>query len=97
MTDLFMDASKWKTLDDLYDSFFEAVKAPAWHGRNLNAVRDSIGVGQINEIEVPYRLVLTHYDRVSGHLKEATEIFIQVVSDLEKKGIPVKIRIENSN
>ncbi len=92
-----MDATNWKSLDDLYDSFFVAVHAPAWHGRNLNAVRDSIGGGQINEIEVPYCLVLRHYDRISGHLKEETDIFIEVVSDLEKGRVPVKIRAENSS
>jgi RNAse (barnase) inhibitor barstar len=95
MKELFMDASKWNSLDDLYDSFFEAVKAPAWHGRNLNAVRDSIRAGQINEIEVPYCLVLKHSDRIPAHLKENAEFFIELVSNLAKEGIPVKIRIEN--
>ncbi len=89
-----MDASKWKTLDDLYDSFFEAVKAPVWHGRNLNAVRDSVGVGQINGIEVPYCLVLKNYHQLSDQLKEKADNFVELISDLEREGTPVKIRVD---
>jgi RNAse (barnase) inhibitor barstar len=95
--ELFMDASQWKTIDDLYLSFFEAVKAPAWHGKNLDAVRDSIGTGRINGIEVPYCLVLRNYDHLPDHLKEKTDFFIEAISDLAKEGIPVEIRIESSN
>jgi RNAse (barnase) inhibitor barstar len=97
MKELFMDASQWKTADDLYLSFFEAVEAPAWHGKNLDAVRESIGAGRINGIEVPYRLVLRNYDHLPGHLKEKADAFIQVISDLAKEGIPVEIRIESSS
>ncbi len=52
MKELILDASNWRNHDDMYLSFFEAVKAPKWHGKNFNALRDSIKAGQINEIEV---------------------------------------------
>jgi RNAse (barnase) inhibitor barstar len=95
MKEFFMDAGKWKSLDDLYLSFFEAVKAPAWHGKNLNAIHDSIGGGQVNGVEVPYRLVFKNYDQLSGDLKEKIDFFIEVVSDLAKEGVPVEVRIES--
>ena len=93
MKELFMDAAQWKSIDDLYLSFFEAVKAPAWHGKNLNAVRDSIGAGQINGIEVPYRLVIKNYGALSGELKAQTDFFIEVISDLAKEGVQVEVHI----
>lgn len=95
--ELFMDASQWKTTDDLYLSFFEAVKAPAWHGKNLDAVRESIRAGQINGTEVPYCLVLKNYDHLSESLKEKTDAFIEVISTLAKEGVPVEVRVESSN
>jgi len=90
-----MNASSWESSDDLYRAFFHAVQAPAWHGKNLNAIRDSIASGQINKIEVPYRLVFTNYASLSGELKQVTDFFIEAVSDLKKEGISVDVRIEN--
>jgi RNAse (barnase) inhibitor barstar len=58
MREVVIYAHRWRTADDFYDSFFSAVRAPAWHGRNFDALCDSIGDGQINEIEVPYRIVI---------------------------------------
>ena len=66
MTELQLDGSNWKTTDDFYDAFFRAVGAPSWHGRNFNALRDSIITGQINKIELPYTI------HISG-LGNATE------------------------
>jgi len=63
---LILDAANWKNPDDVYDSFFAAVGAPSWHGRNFDALRDSIAGGDINQIEVPYRLVFQNLDQVGN-------------------------------
>jgi len=55
MTELTLNGAEWKTRDDVYDSFFRAVGATDWHGRNFNALRDSIATGSINTVEVRYR------------------------------------------
>src|ERR1044071_7580655 len=54
MKQLELDGTNWKTRDDFYDAFFKAVGAPSWHGRNFNALRDSIITGEINEVELVY-------------------------------------------
>jgi hypothetical protein len=64
LAELIMDAAGCQTRDEFYDLFFGAVGAPDWHGRNFNALRDSIATGQINRIEVPYRLVIANYDKI---------------------------------
>ena len=48
MPTLLLDGARWKTADDFYNAFLEAVGAPPWHGRNFNALRDSIAGGDIN-------------------------------------------------
>jgi RNAse (barnase) inhibitor barstar len=58
MRELILNGAEWKTRDDVYDSFFRLVGAPEWHGRNFDALRDSIATGSINAVEVPYRLVI---------------------------------------
>ena len=97
MRELAMDASEWETVDDLFRSFFRVVGAPSWHGRNFNALRDSVGVGQINDIEVPYRLVFRNFDKIRPAVKEHAEQFIDVIRELADEGVPVEIRVEHSD
>jgi hypothetical protein len=51
-----LDGRRWRTYDDIFDGLLPALGAPHWHGRNINALVDSIGTGSINAIEPPYRL-----------------------------------------
>jgi hypothetical protein len=51
-----IDGRSWRSIDDLYGGLFVALDAPAWHGRNINALIDSMGTGSINGIEPPYLL-----------------------------------------
>jgi RNAse (barnase) inhibitor barstar len=59
-----MDGQNWITSDDFYDAFFQAVGAPSWHGWNFNALRDSIVVGRINKLDVPYLTRLKNYSLI---------------------------------
>jgi len=94
MKELHIDAAKWKSKDDLWLAFFEAVKAPSWHGRNFNALRDSVGTGDINGMEVPYRLVILNYGALSPELKAFTDDFIGVLHELAaKRNVPVEVRV----
>ena len=47
MKQLILDGASWNTKDDVYDGFFKVVGAPSWHGRNLNALNDSIAGEEI--------------------------------------------------
>ncbi len=94
MKELVLDASGWRSRDDLYEAFFAIVQAPAWHGRNLNAVRDSIDAGGINGVKVPYRLVVRNYRLVPESLRAEVEQFAETVRALAREGVRVDIRLE---
>jgi Barstar (barnase inhibitor) len=49
-----LDAGSWATIDDFLDAILAALKAPDWHGRNLNALLDSAIPGDINGVDPPY-------------------------------------------
>lgn len=55
-----LDASRWTTAKDFYNAVLLAIGAPEWHGRNINAVVDSMIWGGINALEPPYTI------RISG-------------------------------
>jgi RNAse (barnase) inhibitor barstar len=89
-----MDSAEWHSTEDFWMSFFAAVKAPSWHGRNFNALRDSIATGDINGIEVPYRIVFINYRLVSTDVKPLADNFTDLITELDNEGVKVSIRIE---
>jgi RNAse (barnase) inhibitor barstar len=49
-----LDAARWRSASDFYDDLLAALGAPDWHGRNFNALIDSMIWGGINAVEPPY-------------------------------------------
>jgi RNAse (barnase) inhibitor barstar len=94
MKELLLDGAEWKTTDDVYDAFFRAVGAASWHGRNFNALNDSILGGNINKVEVPYRLVIQNYDSIGAGAKGMADDFIDLIQEIAATGCPVEIRAE---
>jgi len=94
MKELVLDGAGWTTKDDVYDAFFAAVGAPEWHGRDSDALRDSISTGSINEVEVPYRLVVKNYDRIGPSARGMADDFIDLIRELAGEGCPVEIRAD---
>lgn len=89
---LFLDASQWKTTEVLYQSFFTAVGAPAWHGKNFDALKDSIVTGGINKIEVPYSLVIENFGEMPRSIRAFAEQFVEFIQNLEAAGCPIAIQ-----
>ncbi len=54
-----LDASNWVLWSDFYAALFEGLGSPHWHGKNLDALIDSMVYGGINEIEPPYRIIIS--------------------------------------
>ena len=96
MKEVILDGAGWSTKDDVYDAFFRAMDAPAWHGRNFDALRDSIAGGSINRVEVPYRLVIKNYDKISGGAKGMADDFVDLIHELAEEGCQVEVLTETS-
>ena len=71
--DLHLDATHWQTLEDGWDALGDRLAFPSWHGRNANALLDSIEPGQINGVEAPYTL----------HIRGTSEVCVEVRMFLE--------------
>ena len=61
---IILDAARWRTTDDFYTDLLSALKAPAWHGRNLDALWDTLTerakfddlTNYINGVQPPFRI-----------------------------------------
>ncbi|HEV2577776.1 MAG TPA: barstar family protein [Acidobacteriaceae bacterium] len=96
MREIVLVATEWRTVDDFYDSFFRAVGAPSWHGRNFDALNDSIGTGDINQIEVPYRIAIRGLSGASADARTIAMKFEHLVNRLAENGCPVEITVERN-
>lgn len=94
MKELVLEGAGWQSSDDVYDALFGVVGAPSWHGRNFNALRDSIARGRINEIEVPYRLIIRNYDAMGAGAKSTADGLVQLLRALAEEGCPVEVRTD---
>ena len=94
MRELILNAADWQCRDDLYDAFFLAVGAPAWHGRNFNALRDSILGGDINQLEIPYRIRIQNSSLAGEGARSIIVDFVDLLQDLALEGCPVQVEIE---
>ena len=91
MREIDLAGTNWKTRDDFYDAFFEAVGSPNWHGRNFNALRDSIATGRINNVELPYTIRISGIDKVPLEVRETVESFHDLIKELNSRGYKVDI------
>lgn len=91
MKEIILDGTSWNTRDDFYNAFFKAVGAPNWHGRNFNALRDSITAGQINEIELPYAIHIYGVDKMPVEVKQLVNDFCSLVKEFRSEGYQVDI------
>lgn len=94
MKEIHLDGAGWNDRDDVYDAFFQAVGAPSWHGRNFNALRDSISGGRINKIEVPYIIRLKNYSLVGPGARNMAKDFVALIKELRESGCHVDISVE---
>src|SRR5713101_2430980 len=68
-----LDATRWRAALDLYDDLLPALGSPEWHGRNLNALIDSMIWGGINAVEPPYVVVVLNAANLPKDAREEIE------------------------
>jgi RNAse (barnase) inhibitor barstar len=90
---LTLNGDTWQSADDFYSAFFLAVGAPKWHGRNFNALIDSIQTGRINKIEVPYKIVVQNPPHENQGVHVILRDFADLVGEMQSDGCPVFFQI----
>jgi RNAse (barnase) inhibitor barstar len=81
MKQIELDGSGWQEPNDFYDALLPQLGAPAWHGRNLDALQDSIFVGDINTVEPPIHISVAAIDTLPQTMREFLERVQAVFSE----------------
>lgn len=94
-----LDATKWTTYDDFYNALLPSIGAPEWHGRNLNALVDSMIWGGINAVKPPYAVKISGTTGLPGnvrnHIETAKRALAEGRTDYQKlRGGDVEVAIE---
>lgn len=70
-----------KTEEEFYSDFLPKLDAPKWHGRNLDALADSLITASINGIEPPYTILSVNTDSNLGGLKEFQMRVLEILAE----------------
>lgn len=87
-----LNATKWKSVLDFYNALLPAIGAPAWHGKNPNALVDSMVWGGINAVEPPYTIKIVGSAGLPEDVRDQIEV---VKEDLAKARIEYHNRCGN--
>jgi hypothetical protein len=76
------------------DAVIKGLEGPSWHGRNYNALHDSMVTGSINGIEPPYEIIISGAASVSPEVDDAIRYFIERVTEWRaRQGVEIAARI----
>jgi len=93
--EIILDASRWRTDVDLIEAVIKGLEGPDWHGRNYNALYDSIVGGSINSIEPPYEFVFTHFGTVNAEVGDAIRYFREQIMEWRARDrAEINLRVE---
>jgi RNAse (barnase) inhibitor barstar len=88
-----LDAAGWRSPDDFYSALLPELGAPDWHGRNLNALYDSL-MGDINCLEPPFEIEIEGAAELPQNMKAFLDEVISVFEDARTEfGAEVSLKI----
>jgi RNAse (barnase) inhibitor barstar len=84
-TEIKIDWSEISTVDDFYRVIFNQIDPPDWHGRNLNALNDSLVTGDICKSGPPFDFIFQNKDIMNETLKDIADSFEEIAIDSVNK------------
>ena len=88
---IFIDWAKIESPADFYTTFLPQIEAPDWHGRNLDALHDSMVNGSINGIEPPFCVINTNVDQMGEDLQSFFQSVLGILEEARKEGRNIRV------
>lgn len=89
--ELEIDWQKIESEDMFYEWFLPKISAPEWHGRNLDALNDSVVSGGIVKLGPPFQIKHLNCSRSLQNIRKFQEAVISIftASIIENGGLQV--------
>lgn len=88
MTEIDLTASGWITPLDFYEALLAALGAPEWHGRNVNALMESMMFGNINKVDPP---MIVHVRKLNEAGEAAHAAIVEAFGALTTEGASLTV------
>ena len=88
---IFINWKEIKSYDDFYEAFLPQVEAPNWHGRNLDALADSLITGDINKIEPPFCVINTNVSSITPETEEIYSTITGIFNEANEAGRKIRV------
>ena len=85
MKNLIVDIASAKTREDIFVLLLKAMDAPTWHGKNLDAIDESVAHGGNDTIEPPYSVTFINAARLSSDLRHELLRVKEIFVDAKKR------------
>ena len=88
---IYIDWSNINKVDEFYSQLLPQLSAPEWHGRNLNALRDSLVTGDINKIEPPFCVINLNTESLGEELKDFFLVVNEIYKEANSNGRKIRV------
>jgi RNAse (barnase) inhibitor barstar len=92
--EILLDGVEWQTEEEFYSALLPALGAPAGHGRNLDALNDTILGGDVNEVNPPFVVRVIGSARMGEEARNVVKRFAVLIQTLKAEGVDVAISLE---
>lgn len=75
-----LDCRSMTDVESFYDGLFQILGSPPWHGKNINALADSIIYGGINDLEPPFIIKITNIPKANHNLYSEIEYISNIIN-----------------
>lgn len=84
----------WKNIaneEDFYNSLLPQLDAPEWHGRNLDALSDTLVGGEINGIEPPMCIINLNVESLAVQLRGFFTKVAKIYGEANEHGRKIRV------
>jgi RNAse (barnase) inhibitor barstar len=93
MPKVLLDGRSWVSRDDFYEALLTALGAPSWHGRNLDALEETLRSGSTNALNPPLEIAISGMESMSGEARTTVHRFNELVNHLRAAHIDISLQL----
>jgi RNAse (barnase) inhibitor barstar len=93
MREIVLDGSNWRSVDDFYAALLPALGAPDSHGRDLDALSDSLRGGELTQVDPPLAITISGIYTMAPDVERLVRSFADLADALATEGTEISVEI----